>query len=85
MVGNMKAVLLGSGTLDAHREHLPAAIGATVGADMVREPRLAALRTNLELRQLDAVMLAAVALTPVGDSFLGECAHGMLLMLLDKV
>jgi hypothetical protein len=73
--------LLGGGPLDAYGQHLPAAIGATVGADMVRASRLAALRTNLELRQLDAVMLAAVALSPVGDSFLGECAHGMLLML----
>src|SRR5262245_3087366 len=49
------------------RQHLATAIGATIRAGVMREPRLAALRADLELRQLDAMMLAAVTLPVIGD------------------
>ncbi len=74
--------LLSRRSLHLHRQDLPATISATVGADVVREPRLATLRADFELRQFDAMVLTAVALTVVGDTFLRKCAHGMLLSLL---
>lgn len=51
-------------------EYLPPAIRAAVRAGMMREPRLLALRTDFQLRNLDFVMLAPVALTRVGLTFL---------------
>lgn len=54
----------------AHREHLASAIGATVGAGMMREPRLMALRTDLQLWNLDLVMLTPMTLARVSLAFL---------------
>jgi hypothetical protein len=41
----------------------------------MREPRLTALRTDLELRQFDAMMLAAVTLPMIGDLLFWKRAH----------
>src|SRR6185312_15780529 len=51
-------------------QHLTTAIGAAVGAGMVRLSGLTALRANGQLGQLDLVMRAAVALTRVRVTFL---------------
>lgn len=78
----MSASLFGCGTALAYRYHLSATIGAAVGAGMVRKPRLFALWTNLQLRNLDLVMLAPEALARVGLAFLWQRAHTLLLILI---
>jgi hypothetical protein len=54
----------------AYREYLAATVRATVRAGMVRKPRLMALRTNLQLRNLNFVMLTPMTLSRVGLAFL---------------
>ena len=72
--------LLSGGVLGL--QHLAATIGAAIRAGMVRLTGLAALRADGQLRQLDLVMRAAMALTRVCVTFLRQRAHGRLLRLL---
>jgi hypothetical protein len=63
--------------LRADVEHLPAAVGAAVGAGPMGHMEPMALRAAAQVGWCDAMMLAAVALAMIRETFLGKCAHGV--------
>src|SRR5262249_6392758 len=70
-------VLLRRRPLHPHLNHLAAAIHPAVGAGMVVHVELVALWAACERGELDLVVLAAVALPTVGETFLRKRAHGV--------
>ncbi len=58
-------------------EDLTTAIGATIGAGVVREPRLLALRTQAQLRQCQVMMRPPLTLAGMGSSLLWKRSHNV--------
>src|SRR5262249_47863702 len=61
------------------RHHLAVLVETAVGANPVRQHRLLAARTILDLDWLDVLMAPAFALTGMGDSSLRDCHDSCLL------